>query len=111
MKMNGKKKLFETTLISCSNLKAVHKAYYEKKEFITICKPYILQTYKRKLLSFILAAKVGYSFKLLFSFMLLMFKYVFLVSETNCVRQKVYREAIGYFVWFDFDRKCFEWSK
>jgi hypothetical protein len=41
-----------------SVLKAVHKAYYEKKEFIVTSKSYILQAYKRKLLSFILAAKV-----------------------------------------------------
>lgn len=40
-------------------VKAIQKTYYEKKEFLSISKQYILQSINRKLLSFIQAARVS----------------------------------------------------
>lgn len=38
--------------------KAIQKTYHEKKHLVVLCKNYILQVMNRKLLSFVLAAKV-----------------------------------------------------
>jgi hypothetical protein len=40
-------------------LKAIRRTYQEKMEIVTLLKQYILQANNRKLLSFILAAKVS----------------------------------------------------